>query len=177
MTQTFSTGGGNRNSVRTLFKRRRVLFSAKDEAMFSEALRERYPAVQFLRRFPGQDPLSAIPQPLLLDIADQYVEILLELPGDAQAEDTMYASNGRRRHRVRQHLTLLYDRSTWDWARLPHMSYDPPTLNVGEISGSYEPENPDHAILRKIFHQIWKIIEQLATNRYKSGHLLRRHCW
>src|SRR5882724_3755779 len=140
--------------------------------MFSEALRERYPAVQFLRRFPGQDPLSAIPQPLLLDIADQYVEILLELPGDAQAEDTMYASNGRRRHRVRQHLTLLYDRSTWDWARLPHMSYDPPTLNVGEISGSYEPENPDHAILRKIFHQIWKIIEQLATNRYKSGHPL-----
>jgi hypothetical protein len=60
----------------------------------------------------------------------------------------------------------------WDWACLPAMSYDPPTLNAGEIWASYEPDDPDHKNLVRVIRQVWKLIELLATNRYKSGHPL-----
>jgi hypothetical protein len=52
------------------------------------------------------------------------------------------------------------------------MAYDPPTLNAGEIYASYEPESPDCKECLRIVAQVWKLIERLATNRYKSGHPL-----
>ena len=58
----------------------------------------------------------------------------------------------------------------------PAMAYDPPTLNVGEIYASYEPESSDRKERLRIISRVWKLIERLATNRYKSGHPLGNDC-
>ena len=144
---------------RTRFKRRWIVFSTKDEAIFSEALRECYPRVEFFRRFPGDDSQHALPQASLPDVSGRYADVILASSENQQS--------GRRYCQK-----FAYNRSIWDWACLPGMSYDAPTLNAGEICTSYEPESPDHKELLRIIGQMWKIIERLATNRYKSGHPL-----
>jgi hypothetical protein len=152
---------------RTLFKWRYILFSPRDEAMFSEALRELYPATQF---FQSSERIN--PQSSLVNLPDLYADILITVPDDPRLEIGSDQSSPRGRHQLPSSFRLAYKQSAWDWACLPNMSYDPPTINVGEISGSYEPEDPSHAVFLKIVRQVWKVIERLATNRYKSGHPL-----
>lgn len=93
-----------------------IVFSAADEAIFSEALHERYARVEFRQRCPREDPLHEIPQESLADVPDQDAEVVLTVLG--------------RHPRCRN---FTYDRSAWDWACLPGISYDPPTLNAGQI--------------------------------------------
>lgn len=143
---------------RTLFKRRFLVFSRKDEAILSVALHERYPAVRFLRGCTGgEDSRNQRAQSSLPGVSNSQAEIVL----------TWDDQSGRERHQ-----RFVYNRSMWDWACLPAMAYDPPTLNAGDIYASYEPESPDHKEHLRIVAQVWKIIERLATNRYKSGHPL-----
>jgi len=143
---------------RTLFKRRFLVFSPTDEAIFSEALHERYRAVEFVRRSSDEDLPGSLPQGSLLDVSGSYIEIIV-------TSDDQRSGQGYRQR-------FIYNRSVWDWACLPAMAYDPPTLNAGEIYASYEPESPDYRDRLRIISQIWKLIERLATNRYKSGHPL-----
>jgi len=158
-------------------KQRFILFTAKDEAIFSEALRDRYPTVRFVEWSGGARPPRHIEaMESLVDLSGGYAYIVVPNSMDWQPISDIDPADGHWRGfgNLPRIGNLRYARSAWDWAFFgsPRISYDAPTLNPGDIQGAYQPGDPQHKTFLVLVHQIWKIIERLATNRYKHGHPL-----
>lgn len=127
--------------------------------MFSEALRQAFPTVKYVIHSGGVTP------PVCLDAFDSLVDAIAPC-------------------------LYIVVPSTRDWRPIPgfdtdgrwigfeniprhgHLTYDRPQWYEGEIFGSYEPWNPEHKVFLNLVRTVWKIIERLATNRYKHGHPL-----
>jgi hypothetical protein len=154
---------GNRRPQR--HKRRFVLFSAKDEAIFSEALRQAFPTVKYLVYSASHTPSSSL----------YPFDSLTDVPGDC-VQIVVPSNTAWQLSKLPTHRSLYYYRSVWDWSFYgsERISYDPPTINHGEIFGSYRPWPWSWARgeFPSLVHSVWRIIGGLATNRYKVGHPL-----
>ncbi len=127
--------------------------------MFSEALRQAFPTVKYVIRSGGVTP------PPSLDAFDSLMDVTalglyIVIPSSpGWRPEPGYGSDGG-----------------WiEFRNIPrhgHLTYYRPEWYEGEIFGSYEPWNPDHETFLKLVRTVWKIIERLATNRYKYGHPL-----
>lgn len=140
-------------------KKRYVLFSPKDEAMFSEALRQAFPTVKYVIRSGGVAPPSCLDAfDSLMDVTAPWLYIVVPSSLDWQPIPG-FDSEGR-----------------WiEFKNIPrhsHLTYYRPQWYEGEIFGSYEPWNPEHEAFLNLVRTVWRIIERLATNRYKHGHPL-----
>lgn len=158
-------------------KRRFVLFSAKDEAIFSEALRQTFPTLRYLIYSGSRIRPSCLDAfDSLTDVPGRYVHIVVPgsvdwrpMPGFDPRDGgwTEFAN-------LPTHRSLHYYRSVWDWSFYgsERISYDVPTMDHGEIFGSYSPSLAGHEEFLVLVRSVWKIIGCLATNRYNLGHPL-----
>jgi hypothetical protein len=161
---------------RTLFKQRFILFTHKDEAMFSEALCDRYPSTVFVVDRTVSEPEELEPKRALPDLDGD--RALIVVPPSSEWRPEIHFSNRTATQwiisNLPKHSVFGYSRSKWDWAFFgsPRISYDPPTLNPGDIRGAYQPADAGHKEFLSLVRHVWKIIEGLATSRYKHGHPL-----
>lgn len=145
--------------------------------MFSEALRERFPTIKYLIYSGSRIPpcsLSAFDS--LTDVPGETTYIVVPDSSDWRPVPGFDPQDGGwiEFKNIPRHGHLHYQRSVWDWSFYgsPRISYDPPTINYGEIFGSYEPWNPEHKTFLSIVRRVWRIIGELTTNRCKCGHPL-----
>jgi hypothetical protein len=156
------------------FKQRVLVFLRKDEAIFSEALRERFPHVAFVG-----------------DTEDRIYDSILSAPGHSVS---IIFPEGAGWHPipafdpvtgdrngyvdVSENRWLVYFRGQWDWnlgsgkPSRDQLTYDPPTPMWGNIQGSYNVLDPEKETVFQITRKVWRIIERIATNRVKFGHPL-----
>lgn len=177
MSEAPSANGFQNDPQPQRHKHRFVLFSAKDEAMFSDALRRTFPVVRYLIYSGSRTPPSFLRAfDSLTDVPGEYVRIVVPESPEWQPEPSFDPDDeGWQDFRnLPFHRSLLYYRAVWDWAFYgsERISYDPPTLNEGQIFGSYCPWLPDHEEFLSIVRSVWRIVGLLATNRYKIGHPL-----
>jgi hypothetical protein len=154
-----------------------VLFSAKDEAIFAEALRQTFPTVKYLVYSASHTPSTFLyPFDSLTDVPGEYVQIVVPPNPDWRPMPDLdpSGSSWKKLSKLPTHRSLYYYRSVWDWSFYgsERISYDPPTINHGEIFGSYRPWSWARGEFPSLVRRAWRIIGRLATNRYKLGHPL-----
>jgi hypothetical protein len=153
-----------------------LVFLRKDEAIFSEALREVYPHVVFLSdhwdRERSYDSIHRVPR----------LEVRILFPDDGRWRPipAFDPQTGERNGYVglNENRTLLFFHGGWeglgnyDWPGKYQLAYDPPTPQLGNIQGSYSVLDPDNATFFAIVRKVWRVIGRIATNRIKFGHPL-----
>jgi hypothetical protein len=158
------------------FKQRMIVFLRKDEAIFSEALRESFPHVMFLSDFwDGEKPYGS-----LFQVPTIIASILFPEDGDWRPMPAFDPETGERNGYVGldDNRSLQFLRGGWDGVGDFHrpgrarLAYDPPTPMLGNIQGSYSVLDPGSATFLSITRKVWKIIGRIATNRVKFGHPL-----
>src|SRR5215470_13688994 len=144
-------------------KRRFVLFSAKDEAIFSEALRQAFPTIKYLVYSDSRNPPASLNAfDVLTEVPGAHVHIVVPRKPNWQRIPSFDPNDdgwaGFANFRV--NASLLYYRSVWDWSfyNSERISYDVPTINHGEIFGSYKPRLANLILV----HAVWKIIRRIA---------------
>lgn len=166
------------DTIHVLRYQRLVIMTRKDDAIFSEALRARFPSVVFLEGGAWFDPAP----PVRASIADCLSgEALAEVPygQDWQPSTEPYpGAPGRYRLGSSSGRSLRFVLSRWVWrggytpADNDRFAFDFPTLGLGwlYVQGSIEDLRDETA---PVFHQaVWRIIKRISTNRLKTGSAL-----
>lgn len=170
-----------RNHWPIFYKERTLVFLRKDEAIFSEALREVFPHVTFIRewdtRLRRRD--LAVCGSLAEDDGKQW---LIVFPDDErwQPRFTFDPETGLRDgiENILDNRTMRYRSGGWDWSlgsgqpSRVKLAYDPPTPMWGKIVGSYNVLDPLKKTFFKISRSVWNVIDRIAIGCVKHGHPL-----
>jgi len=142
------------------FRSRDLALTAKDEAMFSEALREEFPHIGFV-----SDVGELVFKPNLLEFKNGCA-ILLPPDADwwAEVESHPWITNhASLKHCSRPYTWISFHRSRWCWsAGYGHhdWAWDPPTLEAGFLSTSFLKDGPPS--VERDIRKIWKVAERVA---------------
>lgn len=150
------------------WKSRDLLFTAKDEAILSAALREAFPAVTFVEEVtqaPSQ--LEWIP-----DVVGRTILQILVPDDKLWTPEFRHVSQGWYEICNMPARHLRFHRSTWIWNDGwpdTKWAWDPPTLEAGSITGSYRVGDPREREITRFLREVWSILARISTNRLKGG--------
>jgi hypothetical protein len=157
---------------------RSLYFTAKDEAIFSEALREIFPTIGFLDGLSINAPL----RPACASLADCVARTghVIIAPDDPDWVPEIDANpellhEGRIRNLPVR--SLGFSRSRWIW-RYGHQSgpwrwaWDPPTLQDGDIDRVVARRGLESDPRVQFSRDVSRVLRKLSTNRLKCGHEL-----
>jgi hypothetical protein len=143
------------------------VFDEVDEARFSLALKEAFPAARIVSSARSREPrlcefgsltesggfavLVMVPEPFWAPEWSHYAEY-----------DLYHLVNPAKR-------SFSYSRSNWYWGPrdMAHRwSWTPPTLERGEVEFEYRRDDLE---MKRFMRQVLKLVEQLSTNRLSGG--------
>src|SRR5262245_55377339 len=138
MTQDFSE-----NHFYVKFKQRQVVFTLRDEALFSESLKLEFPNVRF---FDWEDSsANGRRNGELSNLVEggrgRLTLVFPEFMGPIEIEERFARDQTwLKENREPEHRSMSYRRGGWDWGKSYYherLLYDAPTLNAGEIDARY----------------------------------------
>jgi len=139
---------------------------AFDDAMFSLALRDRYPHVRFASGVNAYPTEALLEGPTIAE-CDSSVARIHFPPPDWSAEFEAVGADGRGFVLRNPPMPLfLFARSKWFWgyaaARDAKWAFSLPTLEHGHITCAYE---ADSAAQKALVRAVWRLLERATTNR------------
>ena len=157
---------------------RPLYFTAKDEAIFSEALREIFPTIGFLDGVAINEPV----RPACASLADCVARSghMISAPDDSDWVPEIDANPKliqKKRIRNMPVRSLDFSPSRWIW-RHGHLSgpwrwaWDPPTLEDGDIYLLVARRGSESHPGVQFSRGVSRVLRKLSTNRLKCGHEL-----
>jgi len=153
---------------------RSLVFTQKDEAILSEALRTEFPQIVFLD---GQSWLAGTPRAIYGIEQSEGVTAAVPVPdGFGSPEDvhTLPRSGPDICVRARGR-ALVIVRSSWEWRpgrseeEDRRFAFDPPTLGSGQVGARWDSNDRSSADVDAFLRRVWRILGRLSTNRVKHG--------
>lgn len=138
-----------------------LALTAKDVAIFSEALRVEFPHVGFVSIY-GAFAFK----PNLVEFERQ-CRIVLPPDGEwwSEVESHPWIVNLLSLyHCARRYISVDFHRSWWQWSAghgNHDWAWDPPTLDAGFLAASYLKDDPDH--VRRTVDRVWKVAERVTA--------------
>lgn len=172
------SGGSPSAAPKDLRRARAVFMTRKDEALFSEALREKFPTIGFLDGLFADAPVGPV-RDSLGDCTHWAGAVIVAPDAPGWSPDLNPDPGATREHRVRNlpARRLAFFRSRWLWRM--HRGYenrdwawDPPTLECGRVATDFPDGDPNAQRIKDFFVEVWRVTRKLSTNRLKIGHEL-----
>ena len=158
------------------FKQRQIVFTLRDEALFSELLKLEFPNIRFFdwENSSANGWRKGELSNLVEGGRDRLTLVFPEYMGPIQIEERFARDQTwLKENREPEHRSMTYLRGGWDWSRAYYQErllYDSPTLTAGEISARYYPDDPFHTMQLAIVRRVWKAMSRVAVGKFKGGH-------